>query len=86
MSIFSWEYLIGHGEQRFFKGNQLDYDGEWFADKRTGQGTMYDKEGVVYSGLWLNDMPDETLKRKNSDDEEIIEAEANISTKKRRRH
>ena len=29
---------------------------------------------------------DETLKRKNSDDEEIIEAEANISTKKRRKY
>ena len=86
MSICNSEYLIAHGEQRFIKGNQLDYDGEWFADKRTGQGTMYDEEGVVYSGLWLNDMPDETLKRKNSDDEEIIEAEASISTKKRRRH
>ena len=45
---------------------------------------MYDEEGVVYSGLWLNDMPDETLKRKNSDDREVVEAEASISTKKRR--
>ena len=45
---------------------------------------MYDEEGVVYSGFWLNDMPNETMKRKKNIEREVVEAKAYIPSKKRK--
>ena len=31
------------------------YEGEWFADKRSGWGRMYYADGSIYEGEWYND-------------------------------
>ena len=41
---------------------------------------MYDEQGIVYSGSWSNDIPDDTYKRKN---EEIQKPKSHKSTKKK---
>ena len=56
----------------YYTKEYLDYDGEWFEDKRSGFGTMYDEQGIVYSELWSNDIPDDTYKRKKIDNETKI--------------
>ena len=70
---------------KYYTKEYLDYDGEWFEDKRSGFGTMYDEQGIVYSGLWSNDIPDDTYKRKKSDNEDIKIPKSHKSTKKRRK-
>ena len=44
----------GYGTN-FYSYNEY-YEGEWYADKRSGWGRMYYSDGAVYEGEWYNNM------------------------------
>lgn len=47
-------YLLqGYGTN--FYGPEEYYEGEWYADKRSGWGRMYYADGSVYEGEWYDD-------------------------------
>ena len=46
--------LQGYGTN-FYSHNEY-YEGEWYADKRSGWGRMYYSDGSVYEGEWYNNM------------------------------
>ena len=47
-------FLQGYGSN-FFSANEY-YEGEWYANKRSGWGRMYYADGSVYEGEWYDDM------------------------------
>ena len=47
-------HLQGYGTN-FYTSTEY-YEGEWYADKRSGWGRMYCSDGSVYEGEWFNDM------------------------------
>ena len=47
-------YSKGYGTN-FYSYNEY-YEGEWYADKRSGWGRMYYADGAVYEGEWYNNM------------------------------
>lgn len=51
---FSDFYLQGYGTN-FYSYNEY-FEGEWYADKRSGWGRMYYTDGSVYEGEWYNDL------------------------------
>lgn len=53
-----WDQGQKIGTGRYFKdGNE--YNGEWQANKRNGQGEYISKDGSRYSGRWKNDQLEE---------------------------
>ncbi len=38
-----------------FYTEQEYYEGEWYADKRSGWGRMYHADGSIYEGEWYDD-------------------------------
>ncbi len=50
--------LQGYGTN-FFKEDEY-FEGEWYANKRSGWGRMYYADGSVYEGEWFNDMREGT--------------------------
>ena len=45
--------LQGYGTQ--FYSDDKYYEGEWYADKRSGWGRMYFEDGTIYEGEWFDD-------------------------------
>ena len=47
--------LFPQGYGTNFYSAEEYYEGEWYADKRSGWGRMYYADGSIYEGEWYND-------------------------------
>ena len=45
--------MQGYGTH--FYGEDEYYEGEWYADRRSGWGRMYYTDGTIYEGEWYDD-------------------------------
>ena len=62
------ELYIGHfkngkpdGYLKLYKGNTLYYDGNWQAGSFNGEGSLYNDDGSVKAGIWINGRLSQTL-------------------------
>ena len=46
--------IQGYGTQFYSSPGQY-YEGEWYANQRSGWGRMYYSDGAVYEGEWFED-------------------------------
>ena len=57
MKLVSLSYSDMHfqGYGTHFYTESEYYEGEWYADKRSGWGRMYYADGSIYEGEWYDD-------------------------------
>jgi len=53
--LFVVHPICFQGYGTFFYDDQEYYEGEWFANNRSGWGRMYYADGSVYEGEWDED-------------------------------
>lgn len=45
----------------YFYPDGTVYKGEWFNNKKHGKGELIGKDGIIYSGIWNNDVMDSSV-------------------------